>query len=1199
MSGLELTFLGVFRAHVDGRPLVSFRSAKVQALLIFLALTRPRTHPRDALAGLLWPDEPEAVAKKNLRQALYRLGAMLEDPEPGRPPRLLVSRATVALNPEAEIAVDVESFHAHLARHALDEAVALCQGELLPGFECTSEPYNDWLRSQRHDLQRSMLGALARSTEECLFRGQHATAAGLARRQIELEPWHEAAHRQLIRAIALSGDRGDAIAHYEALRNTLASELGVEPEPETVELARRVRDKDLMRTVSPPLDTAAIHSSAAARFVGRSNELSALAHAFEQSERGAFRFVVLAGPGGVGKTALAGQFLDHVTMGGADVLRSRAYPARSGMPYQPVTDLLRRRMERENAPDDLLADVWLSELSRLLPELRDRYPDLPAPAPDEASSGQRVCEAIAQLGLALARREPTVLLVDDLHWVDLASLDVIAHAARRWAEHSAPILLLVTVRPEAVADSAALAEWFDGLAQAVPPTRVDLGPLSAAEARQLARAMLIEDTPPGPLDGGRSPGGAVSDEADGFGAWLFARTGGNPLLVTETIKALAATGPDDLANTSAPRVAGPVDDAAVKVRVVPALRGVVEGWLTRISPAARTALTATSVLPDDASFARIRALTDLGDFEAAAALDELIAARLLNDVGSMAGSSHYRFAHELVADVVADLAGPTRRRLLHRRALDILRADGASAARLVRHALGADDPDQALALSLTAGRDAMENLAAAVAGEHFSTALRIAAERGWPPSMGPADQESLLLGLGRTHELAERWDDAARVYETLLTNAEAAGWPTVERHALIRLAGSLHFTTDPRQRSRAEVLLHRARAISVETGDRRAVAEVDLEFAALHFHGGDLVASQRYNDVAMASAEDVLDPKLTARHLVLSSLIHIMHRRWPEALGAARRAAERYEGDEILTQDARRGVAYCAMHNGYPHEAVRLLDESLAFCRRIDNIWGQTECRWKLAHTHLELGDYGKALDLAHGAVEGCRVLGVPVMSELSLVVLGMVQRTIFDLDGARATLVDAMADVQRSSDTGQLLDWVPTELCSISRLQGDWQEAARHAAARVEARGDPAILTSGMTAWDAIDALLRAGDEHTARAEVASLTASAVGNDRYQIVLRRSQAILASWEGDTAGTITFLRDALHLAQRIGLPGETWPILVALADALQLQGDPVAAREAMTDAADIVRRLAATIHGVEARQRFLDADPVRRVLDTD
>ena len=90
--------------------------------------------------------------------------------------------------------------------------------------------------------------------------------------------------------------------------------------------------------------------------------------------------VVVQGEPGIGKTRLAREFLGWVAAQGADVIQGRAFETGGRLPYQPLVDALRSRIELENAPEDLLSDIWLIELGRLLPELHERYPDLLAAA---------------------------------------------------------------------------------------------------------------------------------------------------------------------------------------------------------------------------------------------------------------------------------------------------------------------------------------------------------------------------------------------------------------------------------------------------------------------------------------------------------------------------------------------------------------------------------------------------------------------------------------------------------------------------------------------------------------------------------------------------------------------------------------------------------------------------------------------------
>jgi len=202
------------------------------------------------------------------------------------------------------------------------------------------------------------------------------------------------------------------------------------------------------------------------------------------------------------------------------------------VPYQPMVEALRQRLEEENAPEDLLDDLWLAELSRLLPELRVRYPDLPAPTQDELTARVRLFEAVARLLDALGQRGPLVLLLDDLHWIDGASLDLVRYLGRYWKGHSTRILLLGTVRREELELHPQVAAELSVLGRDLPVKQVVLQTLSQAETRQLVQALVGKGAP-----GTRSEGERATSLV-ALGDVLFARTGGHPLYLLETLKLL-------------------------------------------------------------------------------------------------------------------------------------------------------------------------------------------------------------------------------------------------------------------------------------------------------------------------------------------------------------------------------------------------------------------------------------------------------------------------------------------------------------------------------------------------------------------------------------------------------------------------------------------------------------------------------------
>ena len=242
MAHLELSFCGAFQAFLDDKPLINFHSPRVQGLLAFLALEAGRDHTRTALAALFWPDEPEATARQNLRQAIYQLRLLLEQSEPPPAvPFLRITRDTVQFDPASDHRLDVTAFLRHLKAGEPAAAVELYRGDLLVDLNGGSDRFDEWLILWRERLHILALGALHALTEAALAQANFAEAQSYARRQLALEPWREAAHRQLITALARGGQRSAALAQYELCRRILSDELDVEPEAETVALADQIR----------------------------------------------------------------------------------------------------------------------------------------------------------------------------------------------------------------------------------------------------------------------------------------------------------------------------------------------------------------------------------------------------------------------------------------------------------------------------------------------------------------------------------------------------------------------------------------------------------------------------------------------------------------------------------------------------------------------------------------------------------------------------------------------------------------------------------------------------------------------------------------------------------------------------------------------------------------------------------------------
>ena len=252
MSYLSLTLLGGFQVALDDDPLHDFESDKARALLAYLAVEADQPHRREALATLLWPDSDESGARGNLRRVLSNVRRVIGDRDRDSA-FLLVTRQSLQFDRRQDYWLDVREFLRAVTGEPghteLEQAVALYKGPFLEGFSLPdSAPFEEWRRFTAEALQRQAVIALQQLARTCESRGDYGAGIPHAQRLLELDPFAETAHRQMMRLLALGGQRSQALAQYDACRQLLADELGVEPAEKTTALAERIRAGEF----SPP-----------------------------------------------------------------------------------------------------------------------------------------------------------------------------------------------------------------------------------------------------------------------------------------------------------------------------------------------------------------------------------------------------------------------------------------------------------------------------------------------------------------------------------------------------------------------------------------------------------------------------------------------------------------------------------------------------------------------------------------------------------------------------------------------------------------------------------------------------------------------------------------------------------------------------------------------------------------------------------
>jgi hypothetical protein len=481
------------------------------------------------------------------------------------------------------------------------------------------------LREQLDQQYVAALEQLVVLLEE--YRG-YAAAMHQAERLLRHDPLHETSYRQLMRLSVLNGDRARALHLYQECCTILQQELGVEPSPETQALY-----ESLLQAEANALPEPARQRAGHAELVGRQREWQALLAAWRSAQRGHAQVVIVAGEAGIGKTRLAEELLVWASWQGYLAARSRAYAMEGSLAYTLVTELL--RSEALSARWPTLAEVWLVELARLLPEVHDKRPGLPTPAPlTESWQRQRFFEVLARA--VLAGPEPRVFLLDDLQWCDGETLAWVRYLLRFAAQ--ARLLVVGTVRSEEIAVGHPLTALRLDLQRQGQWDEIELAALTSEETTTLAA-----QTAGRPLSSGEA-------------AQLYQAIEGNPLFVVETVYAglvasvqrWAAGQPEPQPPDLAPPGRGQT--------LPPKVYAVIQSRLAQLSPLARELVQLAAAIGRSFSYEVLVAASDQSEDDLVRLLDELWQRRVL----VLQASHRYDFSHDRIREAAYALIGPAR-----------------------------------------------------------------------------------------------------------------------------------------------------------------------------------------------------------------------------------------------------------------------------------------------------------------------------------------------------------------------------------------------------------------------------------------------------------------------------------------------------------------------------------------------------------
>lgn len=1164
---LQAYLFGGFNLESDGHPLPTIPSLAARSLLAYLLTYRQRSHTRTLLVGLFWPDLPEATARRRLSHALWEirrtLGSLSADQ-----PCLLTGHESVRFNLALPHWIDVAEFEQALAvpaeslrPDAGQSAVTLYRGDFLAGF------YEDWVLLERERLRDQYLAALSQLVERSKGQGRYETALGYAAQLARYDPLREEAHREVMRLYFLLNRPREALQQYLLCRDLLLEELGSEPGAATTRLFQEIQQRLALEPagIAEPtsrLQGRPLFKAAAPPMVGRQREQATLIQAMEQTLSGRGSFYLIDGEPGVGKTRLLQVAGEDAAWRGLRLLWAPGRELDQNLPYAPLREALATTLTplRTAQLAELLDDLWLRELSRIMPALAERLPE-PLPRPGPASPGEtpRVREALIQALLALAQLEPLLLILDNLQWTDEATFDVLLNLlphlpAQRLLVIAALQGEVAHARPEIAAPLAALLLPGRG-------TCLSLARLGEEDAAELVRQTLGLPRP-----------------APRFESRIYRQSGGNPLFALEMLNALRDEGllcQDEQGEWHTPWDTQTKDYA--ELPLAPVLQEVMAGRLRRLEATTRTMLQAAAVLGEPLSLPAWLQTGNVDRPTALAAIAELLRRGFLVEDGDS-----YRFSHAPVQRITYQMLPAGERQQLHQQAAQALRQEqpGHFAA-LAHHFTAGHCWAEAVHYHRLAGQQAAEVHAYAPALRHFAAAQQAAtmlAAANTP--LAPAGTFDLLAEQEAALNVLARREAQAATLAEMAQLATAAELPLPYHLRLARRQAGLLMETGRYAAAEAEVQAALAVANRL-AAPANAAAQAHLYQLLGNIRRDQGHYQQAIPDLerAIALCQQVGEPagECQAR-LALGNVLQQLGRfgQAQQELSAALALTET-TGDLVGQADVLALLGVLQRKQGDLDGAEAYYQESLQLSQATGYALGEARSRQNLATLLYYRGQIGAALAMFDQTVAIAQQIGHRSHEALARSNAASIRIDMLgDVARAEADVTAALAYARESGDRSREAHALGT-LAEIARRRGDLPAAE---AALEEALG---TLAAREEQWSKLQlqrtlALVYLDDGRGAAA-LALLTGAlaecrALGLVDLAVSLQalRGKALLALSRpgealGETAAAVTQVKPGVEQAYLVyfwhaevllalSRPGEAQPYLQQAYNALQavLQG---------------------------------------------
>jgi len=1126
--------LGAFEVH-RGDDRISARAWRTRhalSLVKILLAERGRIVPAERLADTIWPDSDPAAGRHSLQVAVRTVRTVLEPGlRSGAASRFIVTDGRGYRFSTEHCTVDADDLvTAHLTgrsaeragdpRGAIDAyrtAVGTYRGAYLEEDEG-----EEWALATRERLREVFIDSAQRLAILLGASGGGDEATAVMERAIGADPLREDLYEALMRTHLAAGRRSHALAVYERCARALRSELGSAPGTAIQRLQEQARAAGGSASAPETSGRQLAVLELRLPFVGRVAELSRLADAWRRAQRESGVTVLVEGAAGDGKTRLVRELSDAI------VQRSRTlwlagHESEQALPFAPLRALIAAWLDRGLGANVQRLGHHAGVLAPLLPGIRDAWPDAPLPEgkPDEAAEAEAFTRAVA----LMKGSGSSLLVLDDLHWMDGATTRWLGYVLRR---DLAGLLIVATRRP-AEGGSDPLDALIGDLRRHERSITIRVGPLSRGDLERLAATVAIAPA-----------------QATALADRLHDSTGGNALFAVETLRELWHRGRD-------------ADPGSLPIPAT--LRETIASRAARLPRTSARALEAIAVLDAPASAEVIAVTATLAPVECLAALEDLLRAQLARTSDD---GQRYLAEHPLVRRATYDGIAPPRRAELHLRAAAAL--GDVPLARLRHLELGGTaPPDLAREAELAGG-------AALAAGRPADAAVCLERAHELLPSLAPdtARRARVTERLAEALHASGRWRDAMA-----LCGAEVAR--TVDPLARSRLRRRTALALGDVEGRFAEALEMLDAAEGDLTGASGADAGRELGLVAAaraqaHYYRSEYEQTIATGERAIASLDGAAGAErdlVDVQERVAAAHQRLGHLEQTERIFREAGARARALGDALLEARVGDQLALALIHRGQLSEARDLLLSALAEYRLARAPKFEGRALVNLGWVNTQLGAFATARDAYDEAIAHSEVLGARYTVMHALVGIGQVLARLGAFARARADLERGIA-LAEEMGTRQRVAHGYAHLAELALLEGDATAASElvgRATAVADAIGDAHTIREGQVTL--ARALLLLGDPaaaaEAARRGIARSEESGfvLGEGRCRVAL--AEALTAA--GDRTAARATLEDAIALFRRTGA---AYDLSLALAATVATAPGP-AGRRALDEALTLAR----------------------------